>query len=543
MSCCYHDNLCRIQELFPVPYPDTKNNQLIKQMLEALRGVSEATAHKHALVGDQVLLNYQEARENARLLERGMDITEATAELIDRCQGLINPAHPCTQRQVVPPVTSSSVVAGTLSSLYNANIGWDEYSQRIALAEVEVVAMLADLVGYDPKECRGLSTFGGIGTNLYGAKVGLEKAVPNAMRKGITQGQRVVIIASEASHFGRMNVSSWLGIGVDNLILIPCDDRGKMLTEVLDQRLRELLQDGVKIATILATIGTTDVFAMDNVVAIDAIRNAVVDDFNLPYQIHIHADAVAGWAWRVFSDYDFSANTMQLPQQTLTVLQKAGAETEGIHLADSVGIDFHKLGFAPYISSVVLFKKQKDLDLLLYPQEQISCLFQYGKYRPGVFTLEGSRTGSGMLAGLINLKLFGKQGLRTIIAHLTEMTFLLRQQLQQLDFVEVLNSHSHGFVTLFRVCEGGVNDDNLTRKIFEHLHEQEKGAMLSIVHSYRKTADSDPCIALKIYLMSPFTDQQTISSTVTKIAEARKKISTDDNDSSCELLFPNELLG
>lgn len=543
MSCCYHDNLCRIQELFPVPYPDTKNNRLLKQMLEALHGVSEATTHKHALVGDQVPLNYQEARKNARLLEQGMDLTEATAELIDRCQGLINPAHPCTQRQVVPPVTSSSVVAGALSSLYNANIGWDEYSQRIALAEVEVVAMLADLVGYNPNECRGLSTFGGIGTNLYGAKVGLEKAVPDAMRKGITQEQRVVIIASEASHFGRMNVSSWLGIGVDNLILIPCDDYGKMLTEVLDQRLRELLKDGVKIATILATIGTTDVFAMDNIVAIDAIRNTVVDDFNLPYQIHIHADAVAGWAWRVFSDYDFSTNTMQLPQQALAVLQKATTETNGIHLADSVGVDFHKLGFAPYISSVVLFKRQKDLELLLYPQEQISCLFQYGKYRPGVFTLEGSRAGSGMLAGLINLKLFGKQGLRTIIAHLTEMTLLLRQQLQRLDFIEILNSHSHGFVTLFRVCEGSVNDDNLTRKIFEYLHEQEKGTMLSIVHSYRKTADSNPCIALKIYLMSPFTDQQTISSTVTKIAEARKKISVDDNDSSCELLFPNELLG
>ena len=543
MSSVYRASLCRIQELFPVPYPEADNKPLAEQMLEVLRGAGEATAHDHARIGDRVPLDYRGARENARLPEQGIELAEATAELVSRCQGLINPTHPCTQRQVVPPVTFSSVVAGALSSLYNANIGWDEYSQRIALAEVEVVAMLAELIGYDPNECRGLSTFGGVGTNLYGAKVGLEKAVPNARREGITQGQRVVIIASEASHFGRMNVSSWLGIGSDNLVLIPCDERGKILTKVLDKRLRELVQGGVKIATILATIGTTDVFAMDDVAAIDAIRNAVVDDFNLPYRIHIHADAVAGWAWRVFSDYDFSDNPMQLPQQTLAVLQEAEAEIDGIHLADSVGVDFHKLGFAPYISSVVLFKRQKDIELLLYPQEQISCLFQYGKYRPGVFTLEGSRAGSGVLAGLINLKLFGKQGLRTIIAHLTEMTQLLRQQLQQLDFVEVLNSDSHGFVTLFRVCENSVNDDNLTRKIFEHLHEQEKGAMLSIVHSYRATADSDPCIALKIYLMSPFTDEQTISATVTKISKARKSISVGDEDSSCGLLFPNELLG
>ena len=539
----YRDNLCRIRELFPAPYPDAENKQFGEQMLEAFRGVAETTTYDHARIGDRVPLDYQGARKSARLLEQGIDSAEATAELVGRCQGLINPTHPCTQRQVVPPVTFSSVVAGALSSLYNATISWDEYSQRIALAEVEVVAMLAELIGYDPNECRGLSTFGGVGTNLYGAKVGLEKAVPNAMRKGITLGQRVVIIASEASHFGCMNISSWLGIGSDNLVLIPCDDRGKMLTKVLDKRLRELVQGGVKIATILATIGTTNVFAVDDMVAIDDIRNAVVDDFNLSYRIHIHADAVAGWAWRVFSDYDFSVNPMQLPQQTLTVLQEADAETDGIHLADSVGVDFHKLGFAPYISSVVLFKRQKDIELLLYPQEQISCLFQYGKYRPGVFTLEGSRAGSGVLAGLINLKLFGKQGLRTITAHLTEMTQLLRLQLRQLDFVDVLNSDSFGFVTLFRVCENSANDNNLTRKIFEHLHEQEKGAMLSTTHSYRKTINSKPCIALKIYLMSPFTDEQTISSTVTKIAEARKNISVDGNGSSCEVLFPNELLG
>lgn len=539
----YRDILRQMQELFPSPYPDDKNERLVGQMLEVLRAVSEATAHDHSLVGDRVSLDYQEARKNARLVEQGIDLAEATAELISRCRGLINPAHPCTQRQVVPPVTSSAVVAGALSSLYNANIGWDEYSQRIALAEVEVVAMLAELVGYDPNECRGLSTFGGVGTNLYGAKVGLEKAVPNAMRKGITQGQRVVLIASEASHFGRVNITSWLGIGSDNLILIPCDDQGRMLTEDLNKKLRQLVQDGVKIATILATIGTTDVFAMDDVVAIDAIRNAVIDDFNLPYRIHVHADAVAGWAWRVFGDYDFSTNPMRLPKQILAMLQEATDNSKGIHLADSVGVDFHKLGFAPYVSSVVFFKKQEDMEFLLHPQDQITCLFQYGKYRPGVFTLEGSRAGSGMLASLINLKLFGKQGLRAIVAHLTEMTILLRKNLEQLDFIEVLNANSHGFVTLFRVCENGVNNDNLTRKIFEYLHEKEKGAMLSIVNSYQKTVDSKPSIALKIYLMSPFTDEQTISSTITKINEARKNVSSNDENSSCGLLFPKELWG
>ena len=48
-----------------------------------------------------------------------------------------------------------------------------EYSRRVALAEVEVVATVADLVGYDPAQAGGVFTFGGTGTSMYGVKIGL----------------------------------------------------------------------------------------------------------------------------------------------------------------------------------------------------------------------------------------------------------------------------------------------------------------------------------------------------------------------------------
>ena len=52
-------------------------------------------------------------------------------------------------------------------------------------------------------------------------------------------------------------------------------------------------------------------------------------------------------------------------------------------------------------------------------------LFQTGERHPGVYTLETSRGGSGVLAAFANLHLFGKTGMRTLLGHLVEMAELL----------------------------------------------------------------------------------------------------------------------
>lgn len=82
-----------------------------------------------------------------------------------------------------------------IAELYNPNLAWDEYSHKIAFAEVEVVAMIAALLGYEPKQAAGVFTFGGTGTTLYGIKVGIEKALPNSLTNGVRQD--AVIFASD----------------------------------------------------------------------------------------------------------------------------------------------------------------------------------------------------------------------------------------------------------------------------------------------------------------------------------------------------------
>ncbi len=106
-----------------------------------------------------------------------------------------------------------------LASLYNPNLAWDEYSHWVGLAEVEVVGMMAKLLGYDSEQAGGMFPFGGTGTMLYGIKLGLEKSLPGSMEHGIRED--AVVFASDSSHYCRYNIAGWLGLGSNNLITIP----------------------------------------------------------------------------------------------------------------------------------------------------------------------------------------------------------------------------------------------------------------------------------------------------------------------------------
>jgi glutamate/tyrosine decarboxylase-like PLP-dependent enzyme len=170
------------------------------------------------VLGPREPLDYAAAQQT-KLPGGSSTVEEVTANLVDYFKGLTIWGHPRTQINVVPPPSISSLIATVLTGLYNPNLAWDEYSHKVALAEVEAVAMSASLMGYDPARASGVFTFGGTGTTLYGVKVGLEKAVPGAMQNGVGAG--AMVFASDCSHYCRYNVAGWLGLGAKNLITIP----------------------------------------------------------------------------------------------------------------------------------------------------------------------------------------------------------------------------------------------------------------------------------------------------------------------------------
>jgi glutamate/tyrosine decarboxylase-like PLP-dependent enzyme len=544
MPAAYRALLDQIRQAFPQPVSDpVHDSYFVHSILRALDAV-DGMKSDLPLLGEVRPADYSAAAQ-ATLDDRPKTIEQVSAELVSYLEGITVFGHPRMQENVITQPAIPSLIGALLAALYNPNLGWDHSSRRVALAEMEVSAMIARLIGYNPEHAGGIFTFGGTGTNLYGAKIGLEKACPDTMSRGVYEP--AVIIASNTAHYCRYNLAGWLGLGSEALVTVPSLPNNEMDVGELERLARATLQDGKKIAAIIATLGTTDAFGLDDLEQITAVRDGLVKEFQLPYRPHIHADAVIGWAWSVFNDYDTEANSLGFRRRTLRAIAGACRRVRHLHLADSLGIDFHKTGFAPYISSLFLLKNRQEFDLISRAKEQMPYLYQFGEYRPGMFTLETSRAGGGTLAALANLRLFGKEGLRVILGHLVEMAQLLREHLEGHAATTVLNRDNFGTVTIFRVYPPGVDTfaikqqefedpasretllrhNDFNRRVFKYLRDEAmpgRGVMLSQTDCYRQTSYGEPIVGLKSFILSPFVDEEHVQTVVDKVLEAREKV-------------------
>jgi glutamate/tyrosine decarboxylase-like PLP-dependent enzyme len=547
MGVPYRDLLSQIRLAFPQPVSDRIHDSYF--VFSLMRTLDQIDALKSEIpwLGGGRPLDYAGARQ-ARMASEVSTVEQVAEELVSQFRGLPIWGHPRAQMNVVSCSSIASIIGVLLPAIYNPNLVSDDTAHGILEAEVRVTAMAADLIGYDPDVASGLFTFGGTGTNLYGVKIGLEKALPGTMEAGV-RGD-AVILASEQCHYSRLNVAGWLGLGERNVIEVASHSSNDVDLDLLTEAAERALRDGRRIAAIIATMGTTDAFGVDDLEAIVAMRDRLVTRFQLDYRPHVHADAVIGWAWSVFTGYSFEENPLGFRPRTVRALAGVRHRIKHLGQADSVGLDFHKTGFAPYVSSLFLVRDQADLHRLVRGRGDMPYLFQSGEHHPGLFSLETSRGGGGVLSALGSLRLLGKTGLRALLGHLVEMAELLREHLEGHRMTTVLNGENFGTVTLFRVYPDGVDTwtikerertdpaardlllahNDYNRRIYRYLRDEAmagRGVLISMTECYRLTDYEEPIVALKVYVLSPFVDEADVELLVTKVLEARQHVSAE----------------
>jgi len=544
MATAYQDLVSHLRTAFPAPVSDRVHDAYF--VFSFLRALDQVDALKTAapMLGTPVTLDY-EAAKLRRVADEPSTLEGVTKELVQYLSGMFIWGHPRAQINVVPSPTIPSIIGGLLPSIYNPNLVSEESSRQVSLAEVEAIAMTSSLVGYDPATADGVFTFGGTGTLLYGAKIGLEKAVPDVRRKGLRTP--AVIVCSDRAHYACLTVANWLGIGEEHVVSIPTTDDNEIDVDALGSQLREVVKSGCRIACLIATMGTTDAFGLDDLAAMVRVRDEIVREFSLDYVPHVHADAVIGWAWSVFNDYDFEENPLGFRHRTVRALAGTARRIRHLGRADSLGVDYHKTGFAPYISSAVLLRDGHDFARLTRREEETPYIFQSGVRHPGKYTLETTRAGGGPLAAVANLRLFGKRGLQALLGHLVTMAEELRDQLEGHAATTVMNGSNFGPVTLFRVYPEGVDTFSMptqertdpscretllkhneyNRRIFELIQAdalQGRGVVISLTDCYRATDYGEPINALKSYILSPFSDDQHVNAVLESIWKARREL-------------------
>jgi|SRR5579872_1257585 len=225
-----------------------------------------------------------------------------------------------------PTPTYIGVMAEALVAGLNPQLATVKRSQLASKIEHEAVRWIGERVGW-PAAFNGTFTTGGNEANFSGLALALAAKFPDAIEDGVaTIDGQPVLYASEEAHHSIDKSAGLLGIGRSALRRIPVNDRIELNPEVLSERIGIDIRAGKKPFCVVATAGTTNSGAVDDMVAIGEVCRR--------HDLWLHVDGAYGGS-AIFSDAHRNL-------------------VRGIEQADSITIDPHKWMAMPLAAGVIL---------------------------------------------------------------------------------------------------------------------------------------------------------------------------------------------
>ena len=381
--------------------------------------------------------------------ESNTDIEYVISEMAEYFSGATRWHHPYVMNNIKTPVNLVSLAVAFNAMMLDPNLAGDTNCGQISYAEMEVIKYISELIGWDWQKSGGYFTFGGTSTLLNAVKFGLDKSLNNVVAEGVHED--VFIVSSEQGHSAHADVCNWLGIGRNSCVRVPVENNYQMDIKKTEEIISSKIEEGKKWIGIIACGGTTIQTIVDPIEEIFRMRERIIEKYNLLYQPHIHVDSVVGWVWLFYKKYSFEDNKLDISKSVSDKIRIMRDLIAQVKFADSIGIDFHKTGFCPYASSLILTKDRADVYKLNNKKEVDLNDLHYGEYSPSSYTLELSRSSIGPLTALTALKLFGYEGYQILLKNIIEGTYSLMSYIDQYDSFEVINLGTNGTCILFVV--------------------------------------------------------------------------------------------
>ncbi|EJR27156.1 pyridoxal phosphate-dependent decarboxylase family protein [Bacillus cereus] len=534
-----------ILKLFPsVDGNEEKQQLLLESMQKIIKNLDQLKNEERATLGE--CEEKSEGYYNGLIHQSHIPLAGITmSEVIEELNQFMN-GHPYPNKYYLSnavPLPSIPSLLGILTmALLNGNGVWDVYGPGAAEAEVKVVSMLSKLIGYNPHNSGGYTTWGGQGCVFSSLRLAISKQFPLAKEHGAPQN--VYCFASENAHYSLLKSAEATGIGTNHLIKVKTDPyTNSMDIEDLENKMIQVIKnDGIPLY-ILATMGSTDTFTIDDIKKIKESAETIQKKYKLK-PIYIHADSAMGGFYSFFNNYSFEENPLSFEPSLKNALQYVQDKMQYMALADSVCFDFHKLGQTPYASSILIVKNHTDLQLMDIEQDDTPYLGNrsYGSYHTG-YTLECSRAGSA-IPMYINLLAFGIEGYQKLLANYVRVNLLFREKLREaLPQVAITNDFTYGPITTFRFYMNGDGQENwkkeriglatkeeiedtnrLNIELFNYLGKNRDQVFFgdttrSCVVDVLNSSDRNPISTLKFFSISPYTTVECLDEIVSFLYE------------------------
>jgi aromatic-L-amino-acid decarboxylase len=210
-----------------------------------------------------------------------------------------------------------------LCSVLNQNVTAWRSSPAAVTLEKTVVNWLARMVSCH--EFLGVLCGGGSAANLMGLAMAREAKAP-ANKNGIPSGAGVAVYASTEVHMSIPKAIALLGIGRDNLRLIPVDNYFRMMPLQLEEAMLRDTERGVIPIAVVGSAGTVNTGAIDPLTEIAAIA--------AKFGAWFHIDGAYGALGAIAAPNKFS----------------------GMDRADSLSLDPHKWLYQPIDCGCLLYR-------------------------------------------------------------------------------------------------------------------------------------------------------------------------------------------
>jgi glutamate/tyrosine decarboxylase-like PLP-dependent enzyme len=239
--------------------------------------------------------------------------------------------HPRFWGWVIGTGTPLGALAEMLAATMNPNVGGGDHAANYV--ERQVIEWFKTLFGLPP-EASGLLTSGASMANILGLTVARNaRAGFDLRQRGLGAApRRLVYYASVEAHSCVKKAAELLGLGSDNLRLIPVNDRFEIEIPALESTVARDRADGLQPFAVVGNAGTVNTGAIDDLEGLA--------DFCEAEKLWFHVDGAIG--------------AVAVLSPPLKPLFKA------MERADSIAFDFHKWLYVPYEAGCLLVRREAD---------------------------------------------------------------------------------------------------------------------------------------------------------------------------------------
>ncbi len=279
------------------------------------------------------------------------------------------------------------------SSMYTYKAGGPQI-----LIEQEILSQVRNLLGWD-ENSSGTLAAGGSMTNLMGMQMARDRAQPAARTTGLSG--KVIAYTSAECHYSIQKNAAILGIGREQVRLIPTDQTGGLRPDLLKQSIERDLRDGHRPFMVNATAGTTVLGAFDPIEQIAEICEK--------YDLWLHVDGA------YCGSVIFSEKYKHLIQ--------------GVERADSFTLNAHKMLGTPLSCSLILVQEKRHM-YHSYSTDA-SYLFQTheDELNPGKISLQCGRRNDALKLWCL-WKSIGTAGLGSLVNHQFHLADVAREYIR-----------------------------------------------------------------------------------------------------------------